>query len=362
MVDPGTRALVSGRQAIIDRLKGTVRRRRTELYRRADEQLHGPQGEARSASLVERAELVPLDLIVDDPDFENLRLKAAEDDLRELSESMQHEGLKVPVVLVVAPGTEVRFHVRAGFRRTLAARRLGWNQIPAVILPDDTPVVDGYWTNIIENTARSSLSTYEVAAAARTMRDRFEVSPREFALRAGYSEPYVIGLLRCLDHLPDEIVDEWRRRAPIPLSVYAQWAKLEPREALKAMLVYRGRNLQVVKGWNPSPSAKEKAHPVRMTSARGLLRMQRVRFAVEVARTLDDRTRKLCLSLVDYCSGAREDVPEIYDPRTKQRDYKDRRQNDIDLPAPGEDLPSPPDEDPTRAVDDPRDPDDPKDY
>jgi hypothetical protein len=53
--------------------------------------------------------------------------------------------------------------------------------------------------------------------------------------------------------------------------------------------------------------------------------MMRVRVAVELARDLDPRTRDLCLKLVDFCSGAREDVPAIYNPRDRQPRLAGRR-------------------------------------
>ena len=75
--------------------------------------------------------------------------------------------------------------------------------------------------------------------------------------------------------------------------------------------------------------------------------MQRIRFAVEVARTIDEKTRAVCLKIVDYCSGARDDVPLIFDPKTKLRPYKSRRREDLDVPLPEEEPPEPdPKEDP----------------
>jgi hypothetical protein len=43
--------------------------------------------------------------------------------------------------------------------------------------------------------------------------------------------------------------------------------------------------------------------------------MQQLRFAVEVARQLDEKTRSLCLMVIDFCSGARDDVPSVHEPK-----------------------------------------------
>ena len=241
---------------------------------------------------------------------------------------MSCEGLKVPIELIPDP-TGSHFYVRAGFRRTRAARNLRWQHIPAIILPANTPVVDEYWTNVIENSARDRLTSYEIAHAAATMRDKFGIRPGAFAKRAGYSETYVQQLLRCLDRLPPEIVDLWKSRAPIPVAQYDKWTQLTPDEAVKAMNTYRGRNPRVVGDWLPPANLQRKPHPIKMASSAGLKRMQRLRFAVEVARELDEKSRRMCLALVDYCTGAREDVPGVWSSGSKLRTYKSRRKEDL---------------------------------
>lgn len=272
---------------------------------------------------------VPLESIVDDPRFTNLRLDPTDEEMTALAESMRVEGLKVPIEII--PSGKA-FCVRCGFRRTRAARLLRWTTIPAIILAADTPVIDEYWTNIIENSARSRLTSYEIAHAARTMREKFRVGASEFARKAGLSETYVYKLLRCIDKLPPEIVEIWRDRAPIPIDLYDKWTNLHPEEAVKAMLQYCGRHPQVVGEWSPPPKmiADRKAKILKMASAAGLARMQRLRFAVEVARSLDEKTRKLMVQLVDFCTGARDDVPGVFDNTSKVRMYKSRRREDLE--------------------------------
>ena len=287
----------------------------------------GPQGEALSASLTERAALIPIDLIREDPNFQNLRLPPTTDELKKLADSMNAEGLHVPVIVIQSP--DGGFYLRAGFRRTAAARSLGWKHVPAIILPLDTPLVAEYWTNVVENAARDKLTSYEVAHAAKTMRDEFGVRSAEFAEKAGFSESYVLQLLRCIDNLPPQIVEVWRDRAPIPVAMYDKWSHLDATSAVKQMLIYCGRHPKIVDGWTPPPNLRRDSHPLKMASAAGLRRMQRLRFAVEVARSLDDETRKICLQVVDFCSGASDAVPNIYDSSARLRTYKSRQRRDL---------------------------------
>lgn len=267
--------------------------------------------------------MVELARIVPDPDFENLRLPPTDEEVQLRADSMRREGMKVPVTLVessVPRDDGPWYHVRAGFRREKAARLLGWRRVPAVILPRNTPVVDEYWVNVIENSARTKLSSYEVAHAARAMREKFGTSAREFALRAGYSEPYVGNLLRCIDRLPPEVMQVWREQAPIPVDMYVKWSSLTPTEACRAMLTYTGRNPKVVGAWRPPPEVRERVRKLQMASSAGLARMQRLRLAVEVTRELSEDERTLCLQVVDFCSGAREDVPRVYAPEKRKRE------------------------------------------
>jgi ParB/RepB/Spo0J family partition protein len=326
--DPSVKAQIRGVQHILDTARARLDKRREEYRRTADTAQNGPRGENRSAILAERVELVELEQIVDDPNFANLRLQVEEKELRELSESMRHEGLKVPITLIAISENSLQFYIRAGFRRTKVARQLGWKKIPAVILPHNTPTVEEYWTNIIENSARSRLHSYEIACASRIMRDRFHITPRDFAVRAGYSESYVHNLLRCLDRLPDPVLDAWRTKSPIPVDLYIKWSIMEPSEAVKMMMSYAGRNPQVVKDWQP-PTKRQRPLLIKMASTRGLQRMQQARFAFSVSRLLNEPTRALCLYLIDFCSGGRDDVPGIYNPRQKQHMYQSRRKRDL---------------------------------
>jgi ParB/RepB/Spo0J family partition protein len=275
--------------------------------------------------------LLPLAFIKPDPSFENLRLPPTDEEIGRLAESMQREGLKIPITVIGSPSFENVYHVRAGFRRTTAAQKLRWQAIPAIILPPNTPSISEHWVNVIENSARDKLSTYELARAAQTMRDRFSVKAREFAAKAGISEPYAIQLLRCIDRLPPEIVADWRDRRPIPFTYLYQWSNLNPDEAVRQMQIYAGRCPKIVGEWRPGGSPSGPKSKIRMASAIGLRRMQRLRFQIEVARQLTERERQIAMAVVDYCSGAREIVAGINDTDGKKatRAYRSRRREDL---------------------------------
>jgi ParB/RepB/Spo0J family partition protein len=281
--------------------------------------------------------MVPLDLIVDDPDFVNCRLTAPADRLEALAESMLREGQKTPITLIPSADAQ-HFHVRAGFRRTTAARLLEWQKIAAIILPADTPPAEEYWTNVVENVTRDQLSTYEVARAAQLMRDKFRVSARDFAVKAGLGEVYVKKLLRCVDRLPDVVLTAWKEKAPIPVDMYYSWSALDPDEAERAMRSYKSRYSRVAGNWTP-PEKSDRRNIIRMATSAGLRRMQKLRFAVETAPSMSERERRICVAIVDFCTGARDVVAEIaYDPKRRSRMYQSRRREDRERTLPSVDL------------------------
>jgi ParB/RepB/Spo0J family partition protein len=295
---------------------------------------NGPQGEARSAVLAENVQRVQLDMILDDPEFKNCRLSLDGEKLRELAESMKLEGLKVPITVIQAPGEKPGFFVRAGFRRTIAAMRLGWREIPAIVLPKDTPLVEEHWTNIIENSARDGLSTYEIANAAKIMRDKFGIKPRDFAMRAGYSEAYVLNLLRCIEVLPDDILQQWRAKARLPLDYLISWATLPAPEALAQFHLYCGQSHKVPEELKLSPRKRIRNSRLTITTDYGFRRMGGLRYAIEAAPDLDEKTKTVCLQIVDFCMGGRENVVGLYAPPTKHRRSKAQRQGEPQVSQP----------------------------
>lgn len=323
----------------LPRTPGTVRedgrarlaQHRRELREDWRERHLGPQGEARSRDIVGEVRLIPIEKIVSDTDFRNeMRLPATEDESRSLEDSMRSEGLKHPIVVVEHGG---EYHVRWGFRRAKAALKLGWSSIPAIVLPADTPLPSQYWSNIVENLARSKGSTYELALAVQTMRDKFRVDYREFARRTGYDCKYIDNLLRTIDNLPPELLEKWRERRPIPVGYYVTWAAMRPEEAVRAFDTYVGLHPRAAKPAStvsdgpeipriPGPKKKRGDFPVLMASKAGLQRMTRLRDSIEYHRPIDAATRDAWLQIVDFCLGKRNDVPGVHDEARRQKTHR----------------------------------------
>ena len=100
------------------------------------------------------------------------RLRAALDDavITSLGESMAARGLQSPVVLN-APENG-RFMLIAGAHRLEAAKRLGWDDIPAIVL--DVGLTEARLIEIDENLARAELSALDRAVFLKTRKALYE--------------------------------------------------------------------------------------------------------------------------------------------------------------------------------------------
>lgn len=273
----------------------------------------GPQAELQTKILYSCIELIQVDKIIEDKHFTNFRTNIDPDNLDILKTSISLEGLRVPIV-VVATMPEGHYHVRAGFRRTMAIRQLGWTEIPAIVLPSDTPESEEYWTNIIENTAREKLTPYELASAAKMMRDRFGVSANAFAQKSGHAPSYIINLLTCLDRLPLEVLNSWRRGDKVPFEIYLKLACMTPLEAIKNLRLFIAQH-RINNDATRVEDTLRKLQSRRKTSdrlltVRGIERTQRLLMAIKVSDLSEDR-KELCKELVEYCQGCRKRVTGI---------------------------------------------------
>ena len=291
------------------------------LHERYEGHRHGPQGESRSRSIADWTRPIPIEKIICETDFSNIRLKPAENEIEFLADSMSEEGLKVPIT--VSEGRNGTYFLRAGFRRVAAARRLAWTFIPAIVLPMNTSKVSEHWANIIENTARNPLRTYEIANAALIMKKEFDVDPKTFARKAGYDPVYVTRMVRAIENLPPTILEHWRDEGKFPIDWYCTWSTMHHAEALKAFHLETGRRFHhrtepMLPADHPRP--KKKRGKVQTATDAGLKRMQRLRFAViAYTKEMDDAARQAYLEIIDYCMGIRDTVLDIYDCNSRHK-------------------------------------------
>jgi len=352
---------------ILERAKTRIAQRRAGLKRGArtsDE----PEGEERSKVLA-RAALVDIEKISEDKEFANTRLNdepfypdqpgTQGQSLESLAQSMREEGLKVPITVIARWGRD-DYYIRAGFRRLKSAQKLEWKQIPAIVLSADTPTSDQYWCNVLENSTRKSLTTYEVGNAAKLMRDKFGVKPADFAKKTGYSYDYVRHLIVCFDRLSDQLLEQWKLGARLTVAEWYKLAQCDHHQALRMFRQWSGTGVSE----RMKEIEKNRTHKRQLAPVKWLERMQRLYTGIDGSR-LEPKTRQLCLQVVEFCMGQRHEIKDVYDPSSRRSNEKRaemRRTLKLrDLPEPDDppvenDEPSPPvidDDDNDAEEDDP---------
>jgi ParB/RepB/Spo0J family partition protein len=340
--------IVGKARSILEQRRNLARRRSRKL----NPPKEGPSDGEMMNLLALDVRMVPLSKIFVDPDFDYARVN--EDPLHpewysnegqhlsDLEETMREEGLKDPIEVQVK-GDE--FMLRAGTRRWKVAKKLNWESIPATVIPQDIPIEWQYWSSVIRNTARKSLGTYEVAVSAKVARDKYNTPPPDFARKAGYTAGYVYNLLRCLDRLPDYLIEQWKGGARVTLD---QWITLSHLDHIDAIKLYRKWM-----GYTPIDRLRDVSKNARrkpLPPARWVDRMMKLYVGVE-GSDLSPRERDIVLHAIEHCMGTRDGIPGVYEPKKhKQYEKKMRLRAELkmpDVPDPGEEkeMPPPRDED-----------------
>jgi ParB family transcriptional regulator, chromosome partitioning protein len=119
-----------------------------------------------------------------------------DDELAELQQSIEENGLLQPLVVRPAPDARNRYQLVAGERRLRAISRLGWTQVPAVIRDvDDRSLLV---LALVENIQRAELGPLEEAEGYRSLVDEFGLTQAEVAHAVGKSRSTVANMLRLL--------------------------------------------------------------------------------------------------------------------------------------------------------------------
>ncbi|WML50373.1 nucleoid occlusion protein [Neobacillus sp. PS3-34] len=163
-----------------------------------------------------------------------------EDKIEELSRTIHIHGIIQPIV--VREFETDKFEIIAGERRWRAMKKLGWEEVPAIIKNmDDTETAS---VALIENLQREELSPIEEAIAYGKLLELHSLTQEALAQRLGKGQSTVANKLRLLK-LPQEVqeellnkrITERHARSLIPLK--------DPEKQVKLLAEIIERNLNV---------------------------------------------------------------------------------------------------------------------
>jgi ParB family chromosome partitioning protein len=174
------------------------------------------------------------------------RTKVNEEKLSELSASIKEKGIIQPVV-VRQVGEE--FELVAGERRLLAAKKLGWTEIPAVIA-GKLSKEDMLELSLIENLQREDLNPIDTAKGYKRLLEECNLTQADVAQRIGKDRSSVANTMRILN-LPVEVqkligdgkLSEGHARAILSLSGEKEQIALSRRAVKEELSVRRTEEL-----------------------------------------------------------------------------------------------------------------------
>jgi ParB family transcriptional regulator, chromosome partitioning protein len=139
---------------------------------------------------------IPLAGVVPNP--RQPRQTFAEDDLRELEQSIREVGVLQPVVVRPLPAVDGqdRYELVMGERRWRACLRADLATVPAIVR--DTADAELLRDALLENLHRADLNPIEEAAAYQQLLEDFGCTHDELATRLGRSRPQITNTLRLL--------------------------------------------------------------------------------------------------------------------------------------------------------------------
>lgn len=162
----------------------------TELI---DDEFDPTSAEDKKESKLKELKLV--DIVRDE---EQPRREFNPETLEALASSIKEHGVLQPIVVTKEEG---KYKIVAGERRWRAAKLAGLDRIPAIVRTLDSQ--NRLELSIIENAQREDLNAIELATAYVKLRNQFNLSIEDIAVKVGKSETTVQNTIRLLS-LPDE--------------------------------------------------------------------------------------------------------------------------------------------------------------
>ncbi|KOP71591.1 chromosome partitioning protein ParB [Bacillus sp. FJAT-21945] len=223
----------------------------------------------------EEVKKIPIDLIV--PNRFQPRTVFDDDRIEELSRTIHTHGIIQPIV--VREFENGQFEIIAGERRWRAMKKLGWDEVPAIVKNlNDTETAS---VALIENLQREELSPIEEAVAYGKLLELHNLTQEALAQRLGKGQSTVANKLRLLklpqpvqDALLSKAITERHARSLIPLKNPEKQVKLLEEIIEKNLNVKQteDRVARLLEQNNSKPKPKRKAFSKDMRIAVNTIR------------------------------------------------------------------------------------------
>jgi len=115
---------------------------------------------------------------------DNVRIQTKNQDINNLMHDLKHRGLLQPIGVI--PQKDGYYEYIYGYRRIIAAKKLGWKTIKARLYPGTKPE-EKIDHNIAENLQRVDVTAYELGRQFHILKEKHGLSNSELASKYGLS-------------------------------------------------------------------------------------------------------------------------------------------------------------------------------
>jgi len=171
---------------------------------------------------------------------DRVRQTIEKEPIDELVASIRQHGILQPIV--VESGEEGRYKLHIGSRRLAAARMIGLEKVPALILEDPLDQKESLTVMLVENLHREDLDPIDEAEAYAALRE-MDTKVSEIARIVGKERTYVSHSMRLLRLHPK--VREAVRRRTIPRDQALSLLRLEPFQQIALVEEVMGKGLTI---------------------------------------------------------------------------------------------------------------------
>jgi ParB family transcriptional regulator, chromosome partitioning protein len=181
---------------------------------------------------------IPLSQIVLDPTPSRSYIDPEK--LASLAENMRAQGQQNPIK--VRARSDGKFEIIAGNRRFLAAQKIEWTEIDAVVFPESTTAAQTEVISLIDDVQREDLNPLDEARVYQRLLSAHNMTQEQVATAVGKTRPVIAGMLVLLT-MPSEVQDAVSRETLSPGHVRFLSRIGDKREILRLA------RLAVSKGW-----------------------------------------------------------------------------------------------------------------
>lgn len=167
---------------------------------------------------------LPIDSIVEDPD--QPRTEFPEHEMKELAESIQAFGVKVPILVSRLEGEPGKFKLEDGARRYRGSILAGKDTIPAVVVAEKFSKIE----QLIVNKIRVDTPPMDKARTFADVMKSERITQRQLAERSKFSEAYISQHLALLN-LPEPIASVFDSGRGADVTVINELAKAYKKNA-----------------------------------------------------------------------------------------------------------------------------------